>query len=160
MRTRFALAAATAGCVLATGAAAASPAAAAPPACHPTVHDGLIPSWARGGFSSPRPHMPFALSRHHRIAALVFGFPLVAPPDARRSNKILWVSHARLVPGDDLRISAQRMRGTTSVGPPKHRVVDGGPGPSGVDLPAGCWRLTLRWSGHHDTIDLRYRRHA
>jgi hypothetical protein len=145
---------------LVAGLVVAAPATAAPRACHPTVHEGVVPSWARAGFSSPRPRMPLALSRHHRIAVLVFGFPLVAPPDKDRSNKILWVSHASLIPGDDLQISAQRMTGTQRQGPPLHRTVPGGPGPSIVDLPAGCWRLSLRWSGHRDTIDLRYRRPA
>jgi hypothetical protein len=37
------------------------------------------------------------------------------------------------------------------------RVVPGGPGPSIVNLPqAGCWRLTLAWSGQTDTLDLAY----
>jgi hypothetical protein len=154
------MAAAVAGVSAATGARGRAPTAeaAAPPPCHSTVHNGVVPSWARTGFSSPRPRLPFAVARHGQIAALVFGYPLLAPPSATRSNKILWVSHARLVPSDDLRISAQRMRGTTRLGRPVKRVVDGGPGPSGIDLPAaGCWRLTLRWSGHRDSIDLRYR---
>ena len=35
----------------------------------------------------------------------------------------------------------------------------GGAGPSIVDLPdPGCWRLTLRWGKHRDTIDLVYER--
>jgi hypothetical protein len=33
----------------------------------------------------------------------------------------------------------------------------GGPGPSIVNLPSpGCWKLTLRWSGRVDTLDLEY----
>ncbi|MBQ1067635.1 hypothetical protein KBX39_12605, partial [Micromonospora sp. D75] len=43
-------------------------------------------------------------------------------------------------------------------GAPVVREVDGGPGPSIVDLPAaGCWRLRLDWSGCTDTMDLVYR---
>jgi hypothetical protein len=35
--------------------------------------------------------------------------------------------------------------------------VRGGPGPSGINLPApGCWRLALRWSGRTDELDLQY----
>jgi hypothetical protein len=38
------------------------------------------------------------------------------------------------------------------------RVVVGGPGPSGINLPSpGCWRLTLQWSGRTDHLDLEYR---
>jgi hypothetical protein len=37
------------------------------------------------------------------------------------------------------------------------RTVLGGPGPSIINLPAsGCWRLTLRWSGRVDSLDLDY----
>jgi hypothetical protein len=143
--------------VLMAGAAPPSATAVAPRACHPTVHSGIIPGWARGGFSAPRPRMPFAVSRHQRMAALVFGFPLLDPPDPRRANKILWVSHAA-GPGHRLRISAQRMDGRRRAGAPLQRTVD--VGPSTVNLPAGCWRLTLRWSGRSDQIDLRYRHHA
>jgi hypothetical protein len=39
-------------------------------------------------------------------------------------------------------------------------MADSSPGeiyPSYVNVPkAGCWRLTLRWAGHEDSIDLRY----
>lgn len=35
------------------------------------------------------------------------------------------------------------------------RLIPGGPGPSLVTFPqAGCWTLTLRWSGHTDTMVL------
>jgi hypothetical protein len=55
-------------------------------------------------------------------------------------------------------IRAQRMRGRRRVGVPVRREVDGGPGPSIINLPsAGCWRLSLTWSGHRDQLDLRYR---
>jgi hypothetical protein len=51
-----------------------------------------------------------------------------------------------------LRISARSADGTQTLS----REVAGGPGPSIVDLPAGCWHLTLTWSGHTDALDLRY----
>jgi hypothetical protein len=102
--------------------------------------------------------MPHALGRSGRIAALIFGDPLLSPPSKRRSNKILWVSRATASPGSNLRISAQRMRGRRRVGQPVRLALQGAPGPSIVDLPAaGCWRLTLRWSGRSDVVDLRYR---
>jgi hypothetical protein len=61
-------------------------------------------------------------------------------------------------PLSDLRIRAQRMRGSRPVGQHVVRVIRGGPGPSYVNLPSpGCWRLTLRWSGRRDSLDLEYR---
>jgi hypothetical protein len=139
-------------------AAVAAPAGSstAPP-CHSTVHHGVLPSWARTGFSDPRPRLPHVLGRSGEIAALVFGYPLRSPPAKDRGNKILWVSRRAVQPLSDLRIRAQRMEGGRRVGRPVARVVVGGPGPSGIDLPApGCWRLTLRWSGRTDELDLRY----
>ena len=125
--------------------------------CRPTVIVGVLPGWARGGFSDPRPRMPYALGRARKIAAILWADPLHSPPPKNHSNKILWVSHAPAVPGSDLRISAQRMTGSTPTGAPVSRTVMGSPGPSIVDLPAaGCWRFTLRWSGRVDTLDLRY----
>jgi hypothetical protein len=88
--------------------------------------------------------------------AILFGYPLQSPPRAGRNNKILWV--ARKTPNASaLRIRAQRMNGTSSVGLPVTRKISGGPGPSIMNLPSsGCWRLTLRWSGRIDSLDLRY----
>jgi hypothetical protein len=133
--------------------------AAAPIPCRARVHHGVLPTWARGGFSDPRPRMPHELGRSGNIAALLFGDPLVSPPRRDHSNKILWVSRLPYAEHTDLRIRAQRMIGGRSVGAPVTRAVDGGPGPSIVDLPAaGCWRLALRWSDERDSIDLRYAR--
>jgi hypothetical protein len=127
--------------------------------CHSAVRHGVLPTWARTGFSSPRPRLPHVLGRSGEIAALVFGYPLHAPPLEDRSNKILWVSHRAVKRGSDLRIHAQLMRGRQRVGRPVVRVVAGGPGPSGINLPtAGCWRLALQWSGRTDHLDLQYRR--
>lgn len=127
------------------------------PACHSTVRHGVLPSWARTGFSDPRPRLPHVIGHSGEIAALVFGYPLRSPPARDRGNKILWVSRRAVHPLSDLRIRAQRMEGRRRVGRPVTRVVVGGPGPSGIDLPApGCWRLTLRWSGRTDALDLRY----
>jgi hypothetical protein len=134
-------------------------AAAPAPACHSTVHKGVLPPWARTGFSDPRPKLPHVLGQSNEIAALIFGYPLRSPPGKTRSNKILWVSRRAVKPLSDLRIRAQRMRGTRRVGRHVVRVVRGGPGPSGINLPApGCWRLTLSWSGRTDRLDLEYRR--
>jgi hypothetical protein len=146
--------------LIAVGVAAASAAPAGSStarACHSSVRHGVLPSWARTGFSDPRPRLPHVIGRSGEIAALVFGYPLRSPPVKDRGNKILWVSRRAVKPLSDLRIRAQRMEGRRRVGRPVNRVVAGGPGPSGIDLPApGCWRLTLRWSGRSDELDLRY----
>jgi hypothetical protein len=152
---RILLAAAVALAALVPAAGAAARPGVAP--CASGVHVGVLPVWARSGFSDPTPTMPFALGSSGRIAAIVFGHPLLSPPGKTRGNKILWVSRAEVRPMSDLRIRAQRMDGGRAVGAPVRRVVAGGPGPSIVDLPApGCWRLTLRWSGRSDWLDLRY----
>ena len=140
-------------------AVAVAPTASSAPtaACHSAVAKGVLPTWARTGFSDPRPRLPHVLGRSHEIAALVFGYPLRSPPLKDRGNKILWVSRRAVKPLSDLRIHAQRMVGRHRVGRPVTRVVAGGPGPSGINLPApGCWRLTLRWSGRTDELDLQY----
>jgi hypothetical protein len=146
--------------LIAAGAVAVAPSGAASspaPACHSVVHKGVLPTWARTGFSDPRPRLPHVIGRSGEIAALIFGYPLRSPPGKDRANKILWVSRREVKPLSDLRIRAQRMEGRRRVGRPVTRVVVGGPGPSGIDLPApGCWRLTLRWSGRSDALDLRY----
>jgi len=131
----------------------------APRACRPGLRRSVLPRWARAGFSGRAPRAPHAVGRSGEIAAIVFGDPLVWPPRKRRNNKILWVSRRPDDDPSDLRIRAQRMDGARAVGPSVRRQVEGGPGPSIVDLPgAGCWRLTLSWSGRHDSLDLRYER--
>ncbi len=126
-------------------------------ACQSTARVGVLPPWARAGFSDKRPRMSYALGRSGRIAAILWG-SLNSPPASDHTNKILWVSHATAAAaGSDLRIEAQRMAGTERLGAPVNRRVTGGPGPSIINLPAaGCWRLTLRWSGWTDHLDLRY----
>jgi hypothetical protein len=149
--------------VLATLALAAAPASAATShaRCHSAVRHGVLPSWARTGFSDPRPKMPHVLGRNGEIAAILFGYPLLSPPAKNRANKILWVSRRPINPPDKLRIRAQRMRGDRPVGKHVVRVIDGGPGPSYVNLPThGCWRLTLRWSGRSDELDLAFLRRS
>jgi hypothetical protein len=137
------------------GASAPSPSRAS--ACASQVRTAVIPAWARTGFSDPRPRMPYELGHAGNIAAIVWGFPLLSPPPRTHNNKILWVSRVTIQPGSDLRIAAQRMQGTHPLGATVSRTVMGGPGPSIINLPAsGCWRLTLRWSGRVDSLDLDY----
>ena len=126
-------------------------------ACKPRVVTGVLPVWARGGFSDPKPRMPHALSAGGKLAAILWVDPLLSPRAKNHSNKILWVARGATDPGSDLRIRAQRMNGATLVGSPVARKVMGGPGPSIINLPApGCWRFTLRWSGQIDTLDFAY----
>ena len=141
-----------------------------PAACQAHVAPRLLPMWARAGFSSPRPLMPYVLGERGEIAAIQWADPLVSPPSARYNNKILWVSQAALVaptrprPPDQRpeALSARHARRArpsvptvTSVTRPGHQ-----PPSAGCDqlnLPsAGCWHLRLRWSGRSDTLDLRY----
>jgi hypothetical protein len=134
----------------------ARPSRSATGSCAP-LGRGVLPAWARTGFSDPRPRIPHALGRSGRIAAILFG-DLVSPPHKDSGNKILWVSRDPVKAMSDLRISAQRVEDGRPVGRAVRRVVVGGPGPSGIDMPAaGCWRMTLRWSGRTDELELAYR---
>jgi hypothetical protein len=124
---------------------------AAPPACAAEIAPAVLPEWARTGFTAPEPTMPYVLGDGGHIAAILFG-PLTSPPEPERNNKILWVARDPASPGP-LLISARR----SPDDPPVVREVPGGPGPSGVDLPApGCWTLDLRWGERTDTVRLNY----
>src|SRR4051794_7569699 len=115
------------------------------------IDRGELPSWATTGFSDPHPSMPHVLGRGGKITAILFGDPLVAPPAKDRSNKILWVARDPINTPGALKIHARDGQRVVD------RTVDSGVGPSIVDLPAGCWRLDLCWSGGgHDTLALRY----
>jgi hypothetical protein len=157
-RSALALACASALLVAAGGGRSATAGGAATTPCRPALSMGVLPVWARTGFSDPRPRMPHVIGRRGDIAAVIFGYPLLYPESKIRANKVLWVSRVHQRPLDDLYIRAQRMNGTHPVGRPVSRRIANGPGPSYVNLPAaGCWRLTLHWSGHADQLDLRYR---
>ena len=136
-------------------------ATAATSACRSDVHISVVPTWARTGFSQAKPRMPYALGKSGNIVAILWAShnALVSPPLKDRNNKILWVARAPL-PVDKVTtfyIRAQRMVGTHDVGTPVSRIVQGGPGPSIINLPAaGCWRLALHWAGLSDSLDVRY----
>ena len=78
------------------------------------------------------------------------------------NNKILWVARSDPKPWSAFahsRSAHDAARGSS--GRPVSRSVFGGPGPSIIDLPAaGCWRMTLTWSGRTDSLDLRYAAHG
>ena len=89
--------------------------------CHAVVDHGVLPPWTRTGFSDPRPRMAHTVARGRGLAALIFGDPLLSPPSKTRSNKILWVSRFASSPQvRDLRLRAQRMRGTRAHRPSGH----------------------------------------
>ena len=137
----------------AANAAAARPAA--PTSCASAITNGPLPVWARAGFQPPDQAMPYAFSAGGDIVAILWAQhdPLVTPAPPGRNNKILWA--AKALTGGPLQITAQRLVGGTPVGPVQHRTV--AVGPSTVDMPtAGCWRFTLHWPGHTDTVALPY----
>ena len=123
--------------------------------CVSNVDMGVLPTWARAGFSDPAPAMPHVMSTSGDVVAILFGYPLSSPPRAQVNNKILWVLREGL--DSPVGISAQRMAAAVPVGEAVASHLDDGFGPSIVDLPtAGCWRLTLMFAGRTDSIDLEY----
>jgi hypothetical protein len=111
----------------------------------------------RSGFSAAKPVAIYALGKAGAIGGVLFGSPLNSPPDKQKHNKILWVPRTLSKGHASLWIKMQKMDGPQPVGAPVRRVIAAGPGPSYVDAPsAGCWRLTLSWSGRRDTLDLAY----
>ena len=140
--------------VLSLGAQATHAATVAP--CSPRVQHGVLPVWMRDG-SGSKPRIPYVLGKNGSIGGVLFGWPLNAPQAQRKSNKILWVPRHVSKSVAALWIRMQKMDGTQLVGAPIRRIIASGPGPSYVDAPsAGCWRLTLNWSGRRDTLDLAY----
>jgi hypothetical protein len=115
------------------------------------------PAWAAGSGSPTG--LPYALAEHGRAIAFIFGYPLRAGDSTNPGNKILWV--VRLPRnGSDLVIRARPLHATTPLVTVR-QAANSSPGeiyPSDVTVPApGCWRMTLHWNGHADSIDLAYR---
>jgi hypothetical protein len=122
----------------------------------PHVVTAVLPAWARAGFSEPEPVATHEIGRSGEIAAILFGNPLTVPPPTDHQNKILWVMRHPIA-APSLEISAQRMQGAAAIDDPVTQTVEGGPGPSTVDLPvAGCWRFMLTWGDRTDSLDLAY----
>jgi hypothetical protein len=121
------------------------------PKCQ-AVDDGVLPEWARTGFSEKEPRIAHAIGRSGRLAAIMFG-PLTVPPRKDAGNKILWASRVPQQAPSDLKLTARHAEGGETV----HRTVPGGPGPSGIDLPKpGCWHVHASWAGQQDDVDLTY----
>ena len=115
-----------------------------------------LPTWARAGFTDGV-RMRYVIGDGGQIAAVLFGHPLSAPPSDDHNNKILWVPRQIDGPSGPLTIEG-RLDGTDTT---VTRTLRDGPGPSIVDLPRpGCWRLTLSWDGHVDTLAVHYHRPA
>ena len=122
-------------------------------ACRRDYTPRPLPVWARTGFTPPTLPMPYVVGDAGDIVAILWSDhdPLVAHPGPGGSDKILWV--ARVSPVGALTIRASLAGSGTSV----TRTVDGGPGPSIVDLPEpGCWSLDLTWANRHDHVQLEY----
>jgi hypothetical protein len=99
--------------------------------------------------------MPYVMGSQGNIVAILWADdnPLRVPPLPDRSNKILWVSR----PGQQAAATLWIRAALNGAGPTVTRQVTGGPGPSIIDLPtAGCWSVSLSWSGHQDHLELRY----
>lgn len=113
-----------------------------------TLERGVLPEWARTGFSDPQPRMPHVLGDDGRIVAILFEEPLIA----EREQKILWVARDPIDDPTTLEITA--VHGDTVMA----STMEGGPGPSEYELPrAGCWTLDLEWAGQKDRLRLAYR---
>jgi hypothetical protein len=126
------------------------------------IAHGPVPGWTAPAFSdssSRIPPWPHAISEGGNVVAIVFGYPLRAGRPTNPANKILWIMRLQRN-GSPLTIKARRLHSNaprvTAVVP-----ADSSPGeiyPSYVNVPsAGCWRISLRWAGHTDSIDLPYR---
>jgi hypothetical protein len=117
-------------------------------ACTGSVSSTPLPTWARAGFSPAGQSTPHVLGANGEIVAIPF-VTLRSHQLKGTNNKILWVAKNG---SGTLHITA-RLEGSRTTAT---RAVE--LGPSTVDLPAaGCWQMTLIWSGHNDTIALQYR---
>jgi hypothetical protein len=118
-------------------------------ACGETATTAPLPTWARTGFSPAGLHTPHVISDQGQIVAVLF-VPLRVHQPAGTYNKVLWVARVGHGP---LHIRAQ-LQGTSQT---VTTDLPNGPGPSYVNMPAaGCWQMSLTWSGYHDTIALQY----
>ena len=126
--------------------------------CTSSLRYGPLPTWLERASTLLTPRCPmFWEPRVTSWPSCGRAFAVTAPPLPGRNNKILWVSRVPLNDTSNLVISARRLAGTRPVGAVQRRVVMGGPGPSGIDMPVrGCWQFSLTWSGHHDAVDLAY----
>jgi hypothetical protein len=154
----LALTAGQAGCSSTSDDDATKPSASAtvssPLSCETAIHVGPLPEWARAGFTPPDQEVRYIIGQTGHIVGVLFG-PLTAPPpNDGRNNKILWVSNAGKPDTPPELTIAARLNGASATA---NRTVEGGPGPSIVDMPEpGCWTFELTWSGVHDRVAVPY----
>jgi len=121
------------------------------------LRHGPAPRWAR---SANPPSIPYALARRAQAAGFLFGYPLVAG-NPQPTDKILWIVAAPR-DGMPLRLTGHPLNAARPV-VSSTWPADSAPGeiyPSDVEVPSpGCWRFTLSWNGHTDTVDLWYGSH-
>ncbi|GAA2891732.1 hypothetical protein Acy02nite_14770 [Actinoplanes cyaneus] len=118
--------------------------------CDAGVSRDALPEWALAGFNYDGSGTPHVLGDRGDLMAITFQYPPVADPE--NGTKILWVSRLPVETASPLVIDAVRADGRTA-----HQELPNGAGPSSVTIPAaGCWELTLTWSGHTDTMRLRF----
>jgi hypothetical protein len=98
----------------------------------------------------------FSIGLHRKTLAYLFAHLRAGHP-TNPANKILWIVHPPR--GSQLVIRAHPIASPHPLVTVR-RTADSGPGPiypSYVDVPrAGCWQVTLRWSGGIDSLDLAY----
>jgi len=119
---------------------------------------GGVPSWT--GPANP-PALIYVLGRHQQVAGFLFGFPLMAGHPEPFTDKILWVVRSDRH-GAPLRLTGHPLNAATPV-VRSSWPANSSPGniyPSDIEVPSpGCWRFTLTWHRHTDTVDLWYVRH-
>jgi hypothetical protein len=121
---------------------------------------GGLPAWTAPAFAASGTRASpwlYAVSQRGLVVAIVFGYPLRAGNPTDPANKVLWIMRLPRH-GSPLAIDARPL----TVAAPLVKdtwPADSSPGeiyPSYFNAPrAGCWRLTLRWAHHVDSIDLR-----
>ena len=126
------------------------------------VARGRLPVWTAPAFpngSGTQRLIPHAIGVKGDAVAFLFGAPLRAGNPSNPSNKILWIMR-KPRDGSQLVITARPLGASR----PRVREAwppDSSPGeiyPSYLNVPsAGCWRVTVRWAGHVDRLDLSYR---
>lgn len=123
--------------------------------CPAVVKNRELPSWARtpGFRKGAKPNHVIGVNK--KLAGVLFGYPLYAPPRPGKSNKILWiVRESTLKTTSTLTIRAS-LREAPELA--VTRSVLYRPGSSGLDLPrAGCWTFEISWDGGADVVTLPY----
>jgi hypothetical protein len=125
------------------------------------LYRGPVPDWAKSAFadsSSSSTPWPYTVGTRGDALAVEFAQPLRAGRPTEPANKVLWIMRLPRN-GKPLKL---RARPLNAAGPVVRGSwpADSSPGeiyPSYVNVPSpGCWRVSLHWAGHTDSVDLRY----